>query len=121
MDTRIRDQAAWESTPVLASPILPEAEVLRLRQSQYNAELVDVIPIHEDLRIFRVRPDDGVVPFVPGQYTVLGLGYWEPRYEDIPDDAHSQSQLRKLCKRAYSISCPLLDAQGRLLPVVPWK
>jgi ferredoxin--NADP+ reductase len=102
---------------MLTKPTLSEAEMFRLRQEHYNAELIDVIPIHEDLRILRVQPDEGVRPFLPGQYTVLGLGYWEPRFEDIPDKPRDESELRRVCKRAYSISCPMLDAHGRLLPV----
>jgi ferredoxin--NADP+ reductase len=106
-----------EKTPMLTPATVSEEDALGLRRDHYNAELVQVILIHEDLSIFRVRPDTGVMPFLPGQYTVLGLGYWESRFEDIPDDDHDESEIRKLCKRAYSISCPLLDGEGRLLPV----
>ena len=95
---------------------LSESEIEQLRYEKYNAQLEETIEVNDDLRILRVRTDDSLPFFAPGQYTVLGLGYWEPRYEDIPDDAHTPSELRKLCKRAYSMSSPMLDDQGHLLP-----
>lgn len=95
---------------------LTEAEVCQLREAHYNAELIHVRQVHEDLRILRVRPDTEIGSFEPGQYTVLGLGYWEPRYKHLPDDPHDPQELRKLCRRAYSISCPLADSEGRLWP-----
>ena len=98
------------------TPTLADEEKERLRQKSYNAELTDVIVVNDDLRIFRVVPDRGVPAFEPGQYTVLGLGFWEPRHEHIPDVLHDDAEIRKVCKRAYSMSCPLVDEQGRLLP-----
>jgi ferredoxin--NADP+ reductase len=96
--------------------VLSESEVEQLRQDNYNAQLEDVIIVNQDLRILRIRTDGGTPAFEPGQYTVLGLGYWEPRHEDILDDPHSGKELHKLCKRAYSLSSPLVDEQGQLLP-----
>jgi len=96
--------------------ILSENEVEQLRLKNYNAQLEEVTIVNDDLRILRVRADGGAPFFEPGQYTILGLGFWEPRHEDIPDDPHTQAELHKLCKRAYSMSSPMLDDQGFLLP-----
>jgi ferredoxin--NADP+ reductase len=94
-----------------------EAELDRLRRTHYNARLAKIIEVHEDLRILRVVPDQGVPSFLPGQYCVLGLGNWEPRVAGCQEDFLEPSQLGKLLKRAYSFSCPMLDDAGNLLPV----
>jgi ferredoxin--NADP+ reductase len=64
--------------------------------------------------ILRIAPDAGVPPFAAGQYTVLGLGNWEPRVpgceQELPDDVDRQ----KVLKRAYSFSCSLLDDNGQM-------
>jgi ferredoxin/flavodoxin---NADP+ reductase len=96
--------------------LLAEDEIQQLRETNYNAEIIKIIAIHEDLRIVRVRPDGGTLNFEPGQYSVLGLGSWEPRVGGCDDEQLETSQLRKLLKRAYSFSCPLLNSAGQLLP-----
>ena len=58
----------------------------------------------------RVRPDFPRPPHQPGQYCTLGLGYWEPRRRR----AARRRTLKpgdetKLVRRAYSISCSVLD------------
>jgi ferredoxin--NADP+ reductase len=65
--------------------------------------------------LLHVRPDRGIPPFAAGQYTVLGLGYWEPRVAGVQDEPVSDTDRGKLIKRAYSISCPMLDERGRLV------
>ncbi|MEM9585953.1 MAG: ferredoxin--NADP reductase [Planctomycetota bacterium] len=85
-----------------------------LRAKFYNATLIDRRDVHDDLACFRVRPDAGVPQFKAGQYVAIGLGYWEPRlrgtqHEDVPE-----KRRQKVVRRAYSISCPLIDSQGKL-------
>jgi ferredoxin--NADP+ reductase len=63
-----------------------------------------------------VRPDWGSTSFLPGQYTVLGLGNWEPRVDGVDTEELSEEDQRKLLKRAYSFSCPMLDDAGHLVP-----
>lgn len=92
---------------------LPPDEVARLRRECYNATLVGLRRVHEDLLVFRVRPDEGVFPFEPGQYTSLGLGRWERRVDAVP--AGSVGGPDQFIRRAYSISCPILDEYGRLV------
>lgn len=91
----------------------PEA----LRAAHYNATLIGFERLHDELAILRVRPDAPLPRFEPGQYNVLGLGYWEPRVADCQPEELDDRQLRSLIKRAYSISCPMLDAKGKLWPV----
>jgi ferredoxin--NADP+ reductase len=92
-----------------------QAEITRLRESHYNAALTDIREVHDDLRVFRVRPDGGVPAYLAGQFTTLGLGYWEPRAPNTQPEHLSPDAEHKMVKRAYSISFPILDESGRLL------
>lgn len=89
----------------------PALETERLRDQYYNSTVTKIILPHADLMILRLRPDEGVPTFLPGQFTVLGMGAWEPGTADLPGAEHS----RNLIKRLYSISCSLIDDEGRLI------
>ena len=93
---------------------LDDEKVLPLRRTHYNATLVERINIHDELFRIRVRPDAGIRPFEPGQYVALGLGNWEPRIQPSQEEVLDEKRLQKLVRRAYSISCPLLDPSGNL-------
>lgn len=82
----------------------------QLRADHYNAEVISVRKLHPELMILRVLPDQGPPPFQPGQYTLLGLGEWEPRVDRL-----TRAPLAKLVRRAYSISCPMLDEHQQLV------
>lgn len=97
--------------------VLSAEEAQELREKHYNATIVERIDCNSDLARFRVRPDAGVPSFEPGQYITLGLGYWEPRLEGCQDEKLEAKKLRKLGRRAYSISCPLVDSSGEVSPV----
>ena len=90
------------------------AEVAQLRARHYNATLIDRIDIHSDLARFRLRPDQGVPSFAAGQYVALGLGYWEPRLHGTQGEELPAKKTWSLVRRAYSISCALLDDIGDL-------
>ena len=92
-------------------------EVQELREKLYNATIIERIDAHSDLARFRIRPDGGIPPFEPGQYVALGLGNWESRLPGTQPDEIPEKRLRKLSRRAYSISCPMLDGQQQLAPV----
>src|SRR6185369_775630 len=82
----------------------------------YNAVVDARIDVHEWLMILRVRPDAGRPAFVPGQYTVFGMGAWELRMDGVPCDPPAISNPKStLVRRAYSISCPVLDDDGKLI------
>jgi len=95
--------------------MLDTDEVDQLRTQHYNATLLQRIDIHHDLFRIRVRPDVGFEPFEAGQYVALGLGNWEHRIQPSQEEVLDEKRLRKLVRRAYSISCPMLDSQDNLL------
>lgn len=101
--------------PMLNQSISAE-EISRLRAQSYNATVLRRIDISDELARFQIRPDSGVVPFQPGQYVALGLGYWEPRVAGSQLEEVEEKKLRKLVRRAYSIACPILDDTGQLAP-----
>jgi ferredoxin--NADP+ reductase len=88
--------------------------VNQLRQTNYNAQVVDRADVGDELMILRVRPDHGTTSFTPGQYSVMGLGNWEPRVPGCQLEQLDEKDLRRVLKRAYSFSCSILDARGRL-------
>jgi ferredoxin--NADP+ reductase len=90
-------------------------QVAELRRQKYNATIVRLRTVNPDLVAVRVRPDFPVPPHQPGQYTSLGLGYWEPRVPGCQAETLKAGDELKLVRRAYSISCPILDDDGQLL------
>ncbi len=90
-------------------------EVSELRRTRYNATLVWLRKAHSDLMVFRVRPDFPLPPHQPGQYSTLGLGFWEPRFPGVQEEELAPGDEAKLARRAYSISCSVLDDAGNLL------
>jgi ferredoxin--NADP+ reductase len=94
---------------------LSAERVAALRSEHYNATAVAIQRIHDELLIMRVRPDDFQLQFTPGQYTVLGLGYWEPRLADTQEEQVDEDHRQRLAKRAYSVSCSLIDDDGQIV------
>ena len=45
----------------------------------------------------------------PGQYSTLGLGAWEPRAPGCAEEHLEPAAEANLIRRAYSISCPVMD------------
>jgi ferredoxin--NADP+ reductase len=94
--------------------LLDESEVSQLRQKHYNAQIVERTDVHDELAILRVRPDHGITEFAPGQYSVMGLGKWEPRLPGCEEEHLEENELRRIVKRAYSFSCSIMDEDCRL-------
>ncbi len=92
-------------------------QIADLRRQKYNATVVSLRRSHSDLMMVRVRSDAPRPPHKPGQYTVLGLGCWEPRFPGCQEEILAPGEELKLARRSYSISCPILDEGGRLLDV----
>jgi ferredoxin--NADP+ reductase len=63
----------------------------------------------------RVKPDFPLPAHKPGQYTVLGMGYWEPRFPGCDEEHLGPGEDARLARRSYSISCSVLDDEGNLL------
>ena len=95
-------------------PHIAAAELHGLRNEFYNATVAKITPVHDELRILRVVPDGSLPPFQSGQFTSLGLGNWEPRVAGVDEEHLDPLHLRRLSKRAYSLSCSMLDASGQL-------
>jgi len=85
------------------------------RAQSYNACVASLRRIHKELMILRVRWDDGRLVHEAGQYTVLGLGAWEPLIAGMQDEPGETENQEQLVRRAYSFSCRLLDEQARLV------
>lgn len=92
-----------------------ENDTDRLRELHYNATIIERLDVHSDLARFRIRPDEPFAPFEPGQYVALGLGLWEPRLEGTQAEEVPEKRRTKIGRRAYSISCPMIDVDGNLL------
>ena len=97
-------------------------ECAELRTKHYNATVIALKHVHEDLVIMRVRPDFQVPDHKPGQYSTLGLGQWEPRHPGCQAEVTKPGEEKKLIRRAYSLSSSIIDEQGNLLdlPRMDW-
>jgi ferredoxin--NADP+ reductase len=92
-------------------------QIAELRRSKYNATVVHLNKVHSDLMILRVKPDFPRPPHRAGQYTTLGLGYWEPRHPGCQEEQLQPADEQRLARRAYSIGCSILDDNGELLDI----
>lgn len=99
-----------------AGPSTSDAdEYEQLRVENYNATLSHIRAHNDDLWVMRVTPDQPIDPFLPGQYTTLALGYWEPRADEAHDNL-KPDQDKKMARRSYSVSSSMIDESGDLLP-----
>lgn len=81
-----------------------------LRAENYNATISHIRAHNDELWMMKVRPDETIAGFVPGQYTTLALGYWEPRADDAEAEI-DEGQRRKLARRSYSVSSSIVDRE----------
>lgn len=89
-------------------------QITELRSKHYNATAVWIHRSNPDLMRIHVKPDTPLRPHKPGQYTSLGLGGWEPRVEGCQPEPLQPGDELRLIRRAYSISCAMLDEAGKL-------
>ena len=89
-------------------------QIAELRRQKYNATVVSLVKGNPELMILRVRPDVPRPPHLAGQYTTLGMGFWEPRHPGCQEENLVEGEESKLARRSYSISCPVLDEKGSL-------
>jgi ferredoxin--NADP+ reductase len=90
-------------------------QIAEQRRTKYNATVAWLLKPHSDLLRMRIRPDFKLPFHKPGQYSTLGLGFWEPRHPGCQEEAVAEAYEGKLARRAYSISCPILNDDGQLL------
>lgn len=100
--------------------VSPAEYYQRLRDQNYNATIGHIRKHHDDLWVMKVVPDEPVEAFDAGQYTTLGLGFWEPRADDVMEDfKENPDQLEKMARRSYSVSSSIVDDDGELLSGEP--
>ena len=87
----------------------------KLRAENYNATLTHLRAHNDELWVMRVTPDEPIDPFLPGQYTTLALGYWEPRADEAIEEFKPNQEV-KMARRSYSVSSSMIDESGELLP-----
>jgi ferredoxin--NADP+ reductase len=92
-------------------------QVAELRRKHYNAAVTWLHLAHSDLMILRINPDFPRPRHQPGQYTSIGLGNWEPRHPGCTPEPLQPTDEMKLVRRAYSISCSILNEHGELLDI----
>jgi len=92
-----------------------EEDVDQLREENYNAAISYIRVANDDLWVMRIAPDQPLDPFLPGQYTTLALGYWEPRADEAVERL-VPGQHEKMARRSYSVSSSMIDDEGELLP-----
>ena len=90
------------------------ADIAQLRSEKYNATIEFIHRIHSDLMVIRVKPDKFPITHKAGQYTLLGLGNWEPRLPGVIDENLPETERAKLIRRSYSISATILEENGTL-------
>src|SRR5262249_36086850 len=90
-------------------------QVAELRRKHYNATVVRLRRPNPDLMIVRVKLDQPLQKHRAGQDPSLGLGNWEPRFPGCQEEVLAPGDETKLVRRAYSISCSILDDSGQLL------
>jgi ferredoxin--NADP+ reductase len=90
-------------------------EIAALKREHYNAQVVYLRKKNPDLMILRVKTDFPRPVHKPGQYGTLGLGFWEPRHPGCQEENLQGTEESQLARRAYSLSCSILDDQDRLL------
>src|SRR6476661_3183569 len=94
-------------------------EIADARQRRYNGTLTWLRKPNPDLLVMRVKPDFPRPPHRAGQYCSLGLGNWEPRTPGCQEENLKPGDESKVVRRAYSISCSILDdTGGGLLDIV---
>ena len=69
---------------------------------QYNAEVVAKSYVTDSLFFIKIKPDSGMIDFVPGQYIALGLTGDASRCDSLPAEEVAQ-EAGKLIRRSYSI------------------
>lgn len=89
-------------------------QIAQMRNEKYNASVHGLVKVHSDLMMIRIRPDKAIMSHKAGQYTLLGLGNWEPRLPGTVEEVLPEPDRAKLVRRSYSISASVLDNEGNL-------
>ena len=83
---------------------------------EYNGTFIGMRRPHDDLMVFRIRPDAPIPPYEAGQWISIGVGMWEPRVAGLAVENVTDEERAKLVRRPLSISCSILaDGSDALL------
>jgi ferredoxin--NADP+ reductase len=90
-------------------------QIAELRRTKYNATIAWMRKPNPDLMLVRIKSDKPLQVHKAGQYSTLGLGNWEPRAPGCALETLDPAAEENMVRRAYSISCPVVDDQQALL------
>ncbi len=96
--------------------MLPE-QIAEQRTKRYNGTVLSIKKCNSDLMILRVKSDFPRPAHLAGQYCTLGLGNWEPRMPGCQEESLKPEDEPKLVRRAYSISCSMMNETGKLVDI----
>ncbi|MFZ0015407.1 MAG: ferredoxin--NADP reductase [Acidimicrobiia bacterium] len=121
------DRDSIETARVIIAELFVHYETLSLdeydeqqRADNYNATITWIRAHNPDLWVIRIKPDEPIDPFAPGQYTTLGLGFWEPRADTAEEDFGDDPERRdKMARRSYSVSSSIVGEDGELVAAHP--
>src|SRR5260370_11915293 len=88
--------------------MLSPEQIADLRRKLYNATVSGLRKAHADLATIRIRPDFPIPKHQPGQYTSIGLGYWEPRHPGCQEEALKAGENINLIRPTHSHPSPHL-------------
>jgi ferredoxin--NADP+ reductase len=122
----------WQATAIeLASDVIGKLFVFyeiqseeqrdqALSEENYNATITSIRAHNPDLWVTRIKPDEPIETFKPGQYTTLALGFWERRADEVQESFDEDpSQREKMARRSYSVSSSIVDEGGGLVAAHP--
>lgn len=120
-ESNLDEAASIVSNLFIVYPVKPpEERAEELREANYNATITSIRAHNPDLWVMYIKPDEPIDPFKPGQYTTLGLGYWEPRVDEAHEDFEEGSdQWEKMARRSYSVASSIINEKGELLEPHP--
>jgi ferredoxin--NADP+ reductase len=82
---------------------------------EYNGTFIAVRRPHDDLMVFRIRPDAPIPSYEAGQWISIGVGMWEPRVAGLAPETIADEERAKLVRRPLSISSSILADDGDTL------
>ena len=111
------NHAEGKLSDIIGPAPLEAAEATQLREKFYNATIIERIDANSDLARFRIRPDNPIPAFEPGQYVALGIGNWERRLagtqqEEVPEKV-AQADSPRLLDFLPLVGCPWEDRSCR--------
>ncbi|HEX6220294.1 MAG TPA: ferredoxin--NADP reductase, partial [Acidimicrobiia bacterium] len=128
----VQREAAWDGASLddakdVIANLFVHYETLTLeeydeqqREDHYNATITSIREHNPELWVMRIKADEPVEPFKAGQYTTLGLGFWEPRADEASEDfVEDPDQRDKMARRSYSVSSSIVDEDGQLVEPHP--